>query len=77
MFPFTKVPFWVPIFDPQPYVNIQNLQNEVSACIVHASISCHFTENIAFGQLTVHEIVDRSCLSQVVHSALIALESLL
>ena len=19
MFPFTKVPFWVPIFDPQPY----------------------------------------------------------
>ena len=20
MFPFAKVPFWVPIFDPQPYV---------------------------------------------------------
>ena len=19
MFPFTRVPFWVPIFDPQPY----------------------------------------------------------
>ena len=26
MFPFTRVPFWVPIFDPQPYPQMSSVR---------------------------------------------------